>query len=284
MTPAPPQGWLSKSEAQALIAASAPNAPQHYKFRNIRSGRARPHLRTMVRGNRLYIHKADLLREIEQHPFITSAAPLRPIPPGYITTAAAQAIIAASGPYAPQNYRVNNLIHPGSPRSVRHIKIGHRLYISEADLRREMHRLPFYDRSNAISRRACCTAPFHPHLPPGADPTAYLTIRQAAAALGEKLDRLRGMVRSYTLRAYSHQGRLVVHPTEALQAAAARTDQFIRSLHRPRGRGEVALGGRRGCQRPESRRQNAPRLRRKHRDHRSTESSRRQTRQRAVSP
>ena len=27
MTPAPPQGWLSKSEAQALIAASAPNAP-----------------------------------------------------------------------------------------------------------------------------------------------------------------------------------------------------------------------------------------------------------------
>ena len=95
MTSAPPQGWLSKSEAQALIAASAPNAPQHYKFRNIRSGRARPHLRTMVRGHRLYIHKADLLREIEQHPFITSAAPLRPIPPGYITTAAAQAIIAA---------------------------------------------------------------------------------------------------------------------------------------------------------------------------------------------
>ena len=91
MTPAPTQGWLSKSEAQALIAASAPNAPQHYKFRNIRSGRARPHLRTMVRGHRIYIH----MREIEQHPFITSAAPLRPIPPGYITTAAAQAIIAA---------------------------------------------------------------------------------------------------------------------------------------------------------------------------------------------
>ncbi len=41
MTPAPPQGWLSKSEAQALIAVSAPNAPQNYKFRNIRSGRAR---------------------------------------------------------------------------------------------------------------------------------------------------------------------------------------------------------------------------------------------------
>ena len=75
MTPAHPQGWLSKSEAQALIAVSAPNAPQNYKFRNIRSGRARRHIRTMVRGHRLYIHKADLLREIEQHPFITSAAP-----------------------------------------------------------------------------------------------------------------------------------------------------------------------------------------------------------------
>ncbi len=229
MTPAPPQDWLSKSEAQALIAASAPNAPQHYKFRNIRSGRARPHIRTMLWGHRLYIHKADLLREIEQHPFITSAAPILPIPAGYITGAEAQAIIAASGPYAPQNYKINNLIYPGSPRSVRHIKIGHRLYISEADLRREMHRLPFYDRSNAISRRACCTAPFHPHLPPGADPTAYLTIRQAAAALGEKLDRLRGMVRSYTLRAYSHRGLLRVNLAEARQAAAARTDQFIRS-------------------------------------------------------
>ncbi len=73
--PRPPQGWLSKSEAQALIAVSAPNAPQNYKFRNIRSGRARQHIRTMVRGHRLYISEADLLREIEQHPFITSAAP-----------------------------------------------------------------------------------------------------------------------------------------------------------------------------------------------------------------
>lgn len=223
-----PEGWLSKSEAQALIAASAPNAPQDYQFRNIRNGSARSHIRTMVWGHRIYVHKADLLREIEQHPFVSSSAPIIPIPQGYITSAEAQAIIAKSNPYAPRNYRVNNLIYPGSPRSVRHIKIGHCLYISEPDLRREMARLPFYDHSNAISRRACCTAPFHPHLPPGADPTAYLTIRQAAAALGEKLDRMRGMVRSYTLRAYSHQGRLVVNLTEARQAAAARTDQFIR--------------------------------------------------------
>ena len=48
MTPAPTQDWLSKSEAQALIAASAPNAPQHYKFRNIRSGRAGPHRRLLI--------------------------------------------------------------------------------------------------------------------------------------------------------------------------------------------------------------------------------------------
>lgn len=231
MTPrtSSPDGWLSVKEAQTLIAASAPYAPQHYRFHNIRGGRARHHIRTMLWGRRLYIHKADLLREIDQHPFITSTAPDLPIPAGYITTAEAQAIIAASGPYAPQHYGINNLIYPGSPRSVRHIKIGHRLYISEADLRREMHRLPFYDRSNAISRRACCTAPFHPHLPPGEDPAAYLTIRQAAEAIGEKLGRLRGMVRSYTLRAYSHQGLLRVNPAEARQAAAARTDQFIRS-------------------------------------------------------
>ena len=223
-------GYILKSTAQALIAASGPNAPQNYKFDKIRSGRARKHIRTMVRGQRLYVHKDDLLREIEQHPFVSSyaCAPQRPVPPGYITTAEVRAIIASSNPYAPKNYSVYSIIYPGSPRSVRHIKIGNRLYICEDDLRREMRLLPFYDHSNAISRRACCAAPFHAHLPTGEDPAAYLTIRQAAAAIGVKLNRLRNMVTRYVLRAYSHQGRLVVNLAEARQAAAARTDQFIR--------------------------------------------------------
>lgn len=225
-----PEDWLSKSEAQALIAASGPNAPKNYKFDKIRSGRAHKQIRTMVQGRRLYIHKADLMREIEQNPFVSAytCAPQRPVPPGYITTAEVRAIIASSNPYAPKNYSVYSIIYPGSPRSVRHVKIGNRLYICEDDLRREMRLLPFYDRANAISRRACCTAPFHTHLPHGADPAAYLTIRQAAAALGVKLNRLRGMVTRYVLRAYSNNGLLVVNLAEARQAAAARTTQFIR--------------------------------------------------------
>lgn len=225
-----PDGYISKKEAQAIIAASAHNAPKNYKFDKIRSGRAHKHIRTMVQGRRLYIHKADLMREIEQHPFVSSytCAPQRPVPPGYITSAEARAIIASSNPYAPKNYSVYSIIYPGSPRSVRHVKIGTRIYLCEDDLRREMRLLPFYDRSNNISRRACCTAPFHTHLPPGEDPAAYLTIRQAAAAIGVKLNRLRGMVTRYVLRAYSHQGSLVVNLAEARQAAAARTTQFIR--------------------------------------------------------
>lgn len=230
MTHKIPDGYILKSTAQALIAASGPNAPKNYKFDKIRSGRARKHIRTMVQGRRLYIHKADLMREIEQHPFVSSytCAPQRPVPPGYITTAEARAIVAASNPYAPKNCSVYSIIYPGSPRSVRYIKIGNRLYICEDDLRREMRLLPLYDRANAISRRACCAAPFHAHLPAGADPTAYLTIRQAAAVIGVKLNRLRNMVTRYVLCAYSHQGRLVVNLTDARQAAAARTDQFIR--------------------------------------------------------
>lgn len=225
-----PEGWLSKSEAQTLIAASAPNAPKNYKFDKIRSGRAHKHIRTMVQGRRLYIHKADLMREIKQNPFVSSyaCAPQRPVPPGYITTAEVRAIVAASNPYAPKNCSVYSIIYPGSPRNVRHVKIGNRLYVCEDDLRREMSLLPFYDRANAISRRACCAAPFHANLPAGEDPADYLTIRQAAAAIGVKLNRLRNMVTRYVLLAYSHQGRLVVNLTEARQAAAARTDQFIR--------------------------------------------------------
>ena len=138
-----PDGYISKKDAQALIAASNPYAPKNYEFKGVITGKVRPALRAMMIGRYLYVNKDDLMREIKAAPFISTKANI--CIGEYISAKEVKAIIAKSGPHSPKNYSIGNLLR-GIKAGRRHIrymyKCGHVL-VSKSDLMREIRKFPF---------------------------------------------------------------------------------------------------------------------------------------------
>lgn len=205
-----PDGYILKSEAQALIAESNPYAPKKYEFKGVDKGKVRPNLRVIVMGSCLYVNKADLLREMKAAPFISTKAHMRM--GEYISAKEVKAIIAKSGPHAPKNYSIQNLLRgiKTGRRNIRYMyKCGHVL-VSKSDLMREIRKCPFVTDTHRKGKA--------PHI------DEYLTTYEASKLVAksnphapQNYDVARGMLKRKThghIRTFKEAGYLYIHEAD----------------------------------------------------------------------
>ena len=141
-------------------------------------------------------------------------------------------VVAESNKYAPKNYPIQNIIAAAKAgrRNVQWKKIGRHLYVHEADLRESLKERPIYaGSSQSPSYKAMLNAPFHEYLTQKPDDGhIYATVKQAADVFGEKAERIYGLVKSLSLKAFMINSKLHVRLGEVKDVLPLRPSVFIK--------------------------------------------------------
>lgn len=143
-------------------------------------------------------------------------------------------IVAASNPYAPQEYNIYYLIAQvkRGKRKIRFMRHGRHLYLYEKDLRESLRERPIYaGKAQSPKANALLTCIHHDYVDAAPDDGyTWVTPKQVEQITGGRFHRIYSFVKSYRIKALMINNKLHVRLEEAREALATRPGYYIRKL------------------------------------------------------